>query len=133
MLTPRCLPIAGLLILPLTLAPKLRQACAFSCRSARAFCRVNSWTWSWRCSNATAVTGLKVTASRVDLTSKFSEAVRTELDCDTSSDFVLRANLKSFDASGTIKLEASLSAGGTVFTDSRDILVWPFGMDELAA
>ncbi|MEZ5351611.1 MAG: alkaline phosphatase [Bryobacteraceae bacterium] len=76
--------------------------------------------------NATAVSGLKVTAGSADLTSKFSAPVKTELDCDTSSDYVLRANLQSFETTGTVKLEVSLSAGGTTVTDSRDILVRPF-------
>ena len=44
--------------------------------------------------NAAAVSGLKVTAAGVDLTSKFSAPVKTNLDCDNSTDWVMRAGLQ---------------------------------------
>lgn len=78
--------------------------------------------------NAAAVTDLKVTAGTVDLTSKFEKPVAAKLDCDDTTDWVVRANLQSFQDLGTVKLTASLSAGGTAVTDSRDILVRPFSM-----
>ncbi len=78
--------------------------------------------------NASNVTNLKVTAGAVDLTSKFGAPVKAELDCDASSDWVLRAELQSFDTPGEIKLDASLSAGGTPVQDSRTILVREFSM-----
>ena len=59
--------------------------------------------------NADAVSNMKVTAGGVDLTAKFSQPAKAELDCDTSSDYVLRANLQSFDAPGSVKLEFTFS------------------------
>lgn len=76
--------------------------------------------------NAKAISNLKVTAGAVDLTSKFSAPARAELDCDTSSDLVLRADLQSFDTPGDIKLEASLTAGGSTLATSKTIVVRPF-------
>jgi hypothetical protein len=76
--------------------------------------------------NATTVSGLKVTAGGVDLTSKFSAAVKTDLDCDKSTDWVMRANLQSFDTPGDIKLDVSLTAGGAAVSDSRTIQVREF-------
>lgn len=76
--------------------------------------------------NAAAVSGLKVNAGGVDLTSKFSAAVKTDLDCDSSTDWVMRANLQSFDTPGDLKLDVSLTAGSTVVSDSRTIQVREF-------
>ncbi|MEZ5403864.1 MAG: alkaline phosphatase [Bryobacteraceae bacterium] len=76
--------------------------------------------------NAASVSGLKVMAGNVDWTQRFSQPVQAELDCDTTSDYVLRADLQSFETPGEVKLDVSISAGGTVVTDSRDILVRPF-------
>jgi alkaline phosphatase len=76
--------------------------------------------------NASSVGGLKVTAGDLDLTSKFGAPVRAELDCDTTSDFVLRADLQSFTTPGDVRLDVSLVAGGTTVTDSRVISVQPF-------
>lgn len=78
--------------------------------------------------NAPTVSGLRVTAGSTDLTSKFGAAVRADLDCDTSSDWVLRADLQSFTTPGDVKLEVSLSAGGTSVTDSRTIQVRSFDL-----
>jgi alkaline phosphatase len=76
--------------------------------------------------NASSASGLKVMAGTVDLTSKFKAPVKAELDCDTSSDWVIRADLQSFDTAGDIKLEASLSAGSTTVSDSRTVQVREF-------
>ncbi len=76
--------------------------------------------------NATAVTNLKVTAGGLDLTSKFSAAVKADLDCDASSDWVLRANLQSFDLPGDVKLDVSVNAGGATVTDTRTVQVREF-------
>jgi alkaline phosphatase len=76
--------------------------------------------------NAASVSNLRVTAGSVDLTARFGAPVKAELDCDTSSDWVLRADLQSFDSPGDVKLDVSLSAGGTTVTDSRNILVREF-------
>ncbi|MEP7364634.1 MAG: alkaline phosphatase [Acidobacteriota bacterium] len=78
--------------------------------------------------NAASVSNLKVTAGGLDLTSSFSAAVKTELDCDATSDFVYRANLQSFNFPGTVKLEVSVTAGSATVTDSRDILVQAFNI-----
>jgi alkaline phosphatase len=78
--------------------------------------------------NAAAVSGLKVTAGGADLTAKFGAPVKAELDCDSSADWVLRADLQSFDIPGDVKLDVSLSAGGTAVTDSRTIQVREFNL-----
>lgn len=76
--------------------------------------------------NAAGVNGLKVTAGGVDLSSKFSAPVKADLDCDATSDWVMRANLQTFDTPGDVKLEVSLTAGGTAVSDSRTIQVREF-------
>ncbi|HEU0121889.1 MAG TPA: alkaline phosphatase [Bryobacteraceae bacterium] len=78
--------------------------------------------------NASAVSNLKVMAGDVDLTAKFSRPAAAQLDCDETSDWVLRADLQSFGTVGTVKLQATASAGGTEVTDSRDVLVRPFSL-----
>ena len=78
--------------------------------------------------NAQAVSNVKVTAGTVDLTSKFSAPVKTELDCDTSSDFVLRANLQSIETPGDIPLTVSLTADGATVTDSRTLSIREFNL-----
>ena len=76
--------------------------------------------------NASAVSGLKVTAGNVDLTSQFSAPAKADLDCDGTPDLVLRANLQSFDTPGTVTVNVTLSADGTTVTDSRPVLVREF-------
>jgi alkaline phosphatase len=78
--------------------------------------------------NAASVANLKVTAGAVDLTSKFGAPVRADLDCDASTDWVLRADLQSFDITGAISLDASLTAGATPVKDSRSVLVREFAI-----
>jgi alkaline phosphatase len=78
--------------------------------------------------NAAAVSGLRVTAGEQDITSRFSAPVRAELDCDSSSDWVIRANLSSFETLGEWDLRASLQADGREVTHSRKILIRPFSM-----
>src|SRR5215831_6826935 len=78
--------------------------------------------------NASGVTGLSVKTGDIDLTSKFSAPVKADLDCDGTSDWLLRADLQSFDTPGDVKLDVSLSAGGTAVTDSRTIQVREFNL-----
>ena len=78
--------------------------------------------------NAAAVTNLKVMAGSVDLTSRFDKPVAAQLDCDESTDWVVRANLQSFQELGTLKLTATAAAGTATLSDSRDVLVRPFAM-----
>ena len=78
--------------------------------------------------NAASVANLKVLSGGTDITSKFAAAAKAELDCDTSSDWVVRANLQSFDAPGDLKLEVSVNAGGQTVTDTRTIEVRPFDL-----
>lgn len=61
--------------------------------------------------NATSVSGLTVYSTSDNLTSKFGSPVKTELDCDSTSDYVYRANLQSFPA-GTVELSVTLTADG---------------------
>ena len=75
---------------------------------------------------AAAVTNLKVTAGASDLTSKFGVAVPTDLDCDSTTDSVYRANLQSFDTTGDILLTVSGTAGAATVSDTRTITVRSF-------
>jgi alkaline phosphatase len=75
--------------------------------------------------NANNVSGLNVFATGQYLTSKFSAPVKTELDCNASSDYVYRAPLQSFQA-GNIELVATVTADGETITDRRVIEVRPF-------
>ena len=76
--------------------------------------------------NAKAVTGLKVTAGATDITAKFGNPATADLDCAGGNNLVIRANLQSFDAPGTVKLTAAMTADGTAVTDSRDIEIRQF-------
>jgi alkaline phosphatase len=76
--------------------------------------------------NAAAVTDVRVTAGTVDLSKKFGAPAKAELDCDTTSDWVIRANLQSFDTPGTTTLTATVTAGGKAVTDTRTIQVREF-------
>lgn len=76
--------------------------------------------------NAQAVSNLKVTAGTLDLTSRFSAPATAELDCDTTPDLVLRANLQSFETVGDIPLTVSLTAGGASVTDTRTLSIRDF-------
>ncbi len=78
--------------------------------------------------NAAAVSGLRVTAGSADITSQFSAPAAAQLDCDNSSDWVIRANLQSFDTAGPVKLTVTATAGGVSVTDSRDIDVRAFSI-----
>lgn len=78
--------------------------------------------------NANAVSNLKVMAGSVDITSRFAAPVKAELDCDASSDFVLRANLQSLDTAGEVEVSFSLTADGTTLSDKRVVTVRPFSM-----
>ncbi len=82
--------------------------------------------------NASAISNLKVTAGDTDLTSKFSSPVKAELDCDTTMDLVLRADLQSFNTPGDIKLNVSLNADSLAVTDTRTIQVREFNYNTLA-
>ena len=76
--------------------------------------------------NAASVSNLSVMAGGIDITSKFGAPVQTGLDCDASTDWVLRADLQSFDMPGDVKLDVSLSAGGSALRASRNIIVREF-------
>lgn len=74
--------------------------------------------------NAATVSGLNVSASGINMSSAFSGATAKLLDCDTSSDWVYRANLQSFNSNVT--LTATVTADGKTLTDTRTIQVRPF-------
>jgi alkaline phosphatase len=78
--------------------------------------------------NAASISNLKVVAGGADLTSKFGAPVKADLDCDGTSDWVLRADLQSFDTSGDIVLDVSASAGGVAVKDTRTIAVREFNI-----
>jgi len=76
--------------------------------------------------NASGVSDVRVTAGSVDLSSKFGAPAKAELDCDTSSDWVVRADLQSFDTPGDVTLTATVTAGGSTVSDQRVIHVQEF-------
>ena len=78
--------------------------------------------------NAQAVSNLKVMAGTQDLTARFAAPVKAELDCDTSADLVLRANLQSFETAGDIPLTVSLTADGASVTDTRTLSIREFNL-----
>jgi len=78
--------------------------------------------------NAVSVANLKVSAGDADITTKFSAPVKAELDCDSTTDWVLRADLQSFNTAGDVKLTVQASAGGAQVTDSRTVGVRPFDL-----
>jgi len=78
--------------------------------------------------NASAISGLKVTLGSADISSRFGAPQPALLDCDASPDLVVRANLQSIEAAGSVVLRAEATAGGTRISDSRTIEVRPFNM-----
>ncbi len=78
--------------------------------------------------NANAVSNLKVMAGAMDITAKFAAPVKTELDCDASPDYVIRANLQSLETTGEVEVSFSLTADGANLTDKRVVTVRPFSM-----
>jgi len=78
--------------------------------------------------NASAVSGLTVSGSGLNLTGAFGSATAKLLDCDTSSDWVYRANLQSFNSS--MELTATVTADGKTLTDTRKIEVRPFAQPQ---
>lgn len=76
--------------------------------------------------NAPSLSSVRVTAGSNDLSSRFSAPLSTPLDCDTSSDWVLRANLQSFDNPGTFTLTASVGVGTSTVTATRSVEVLEF-------
>lgn len=78
--------------------------------------------------DARSVSNLRVTAGSVDLTEYFAAPVKAELDCDASPDYVIRANLQSFDTPGEIELTVSLSADGVPIAAQRVISVREFSL-----
>ncbi|MEI9813538.1 MAG: alkaline phosphatase [Acidobacteriota bacterium] len=80
--------------------------------------------------NAASVSNLRVTAGGIDITSRFGAAVKADLDCDTSSDWVFRANLQSFGAPQTMDLNVSVGAGTGTLTDKRRVQILPFSLPQ---
>ncbi len=77
--------------------------------------------------NTTAVSGLKVMAGAADITANFT-AKPAQLDCDSTPDWVIRADLQSFPA-GPVNLQVSVMADGAAVSDSRNIDVRPFSLN----
>jgi alkaline phosphatase len=77
--------------------------------------------------NTSAVSGFRVVANGIDLTSRFGAPEVKDLDCDTDNDVVYRAPLVRF-AAGEVRLEVSATAGSAALRDSRIIQVMPFSL-----
>lgn len=78
--------------------------------------------------NASALTGFRVMAGDTDITASFSAPVKTELDCDASSDWTARANLQAFETPGNLNLTVMATADGAALRDSRQVQIRPFAM-----
>lgn len=78
--------------------------------------------------NANVVDGVSVKANTNDISANFKAPVSAKLDCDGSTDWVVRADLQSFDTPGTVALTASVTVGGATYTDTRSIEVRPFSL-----
>ncbi len=78
--------------------------------------------------NASAVSALTVTAGTTDITGKFSAPVKAALDCDSTSGWVIRANLQSLDTPGSLIISVSLNADTTNVKDNRSVLVQDFSL-----
>jgi alkaline phosphatase len=78
--------------------------------------------------NANSVSNLRVMAGGLDITSRFAAPVKAELDCDASSDYVIRANLQALETTGEVEVSFSLTADGASLTDKRMVTVRPFSL-----
>jgi alkaline phosphatase len=76
--------------------------------------------------NAKNITDLQVMAGSTDITKNFRNEYRPNLDCTGGSDWVIRADMQTFNTAGGVKLTVSLRADGTPLTGSREIEVRPF-------
>ncbi|MEJ7607820.1 MAG: alkaline phosphatase [Bryobacteraceae bacterium] len=72
--------------------------------------------------NTESAGALRVTANGTDISARFGQPTRVDLDCNSSQDFVYRANLQSFDTVGNVRLIANV--GGTEAI--KDIAIQPF-------
>jgi alkaline phosphatase len=79
--------------------------------------------------NVSAPGALRVTANGVDLSSRFSAAQQADLDCDGSTDWVLRADLQSFPKAGDVRIIAELSTASGTLTAIKDLTVYKFSID----
>jgi alkaline phosphatase len=70
------------------------------------------------------VSGFQATTQFANLTSRFGAAQPAQLDCDASIDWVLRANLESFENVSDIILRVSANVGGQALTDERAIQIF---------
>ncbi|MDZ4798766.1 MAG: alkaline phosphatase [Bryobacteraceae bacterium] len=78
--------------------------------------------------NTTSTTGLRVTANGLDITSRFTTTYQTDLDCNTTTDTVIRADRYGFDTPGWVRLIAELPAPGGPLRSIKDVLVYPFSL-----
>lgn len=76
--------------------------------------------------NAASAGNLRVMAGETNLTAQFTGPFNAALDCDATTDWVYRANLQSFNTTGDVKLDVSLTAGTAEVKDSRTIQVREF-------
>src|SRR5262245_25117196 len=77
---------------------------------------------------AAAGSNFKVTANGADITSKFLEPTRVDLDCNGTQDLVYRANLVGFADPGAVTITASVTADGRSLQAVKAIDVRPFSL-----
>ncbi len=72
-----------------------------------------------------AITAFRVTANGQDLSRLFTQSA-ADLDCNATTDIVLRAEMAAFSAAGWVRVEAAVEAGGQTYRDVKDVLVQAF-------
>ena len=71
---------------------------------------------------------LRVFANDRDISSRFTPALRTALDCDGTPGLVFRADLMEFAEPGTVRLRVELDNAGTILRADRSIEVRAFSL-----
>lgn len=76
--------------------------------------------------NANAISEVRVSAGNENI--RFAAPVKTQLDCDDSSDWVIRANMQSFSTPGDVRMNIVVTADGSALTLDKTIQVRPFSL-----
>lgn len=76
--------------------------------------------------NASAVSEVRVSAGTENI--RFGAPVKAQLDCDDSSDWVIRADMQSFSMPGDVRLNIVVTADGSALTLDKVIQVRPFAL-----
>ncbi|MCX6620344.1 MAG: alkaline phosphatase [Acidobacteria bacterium] len=116
------------LLLPLVLAPAFGQSLVIDLPERTRLLEDQRVDIVLEVRNATSLSNLLVQANSTNITSQFSTARQADLDCDTTTDNVYRADLVSFpaQANGYVHLVASVLTAQGKLTADRWIRIYPF-------